>query len=166
MNAIVRCLLLTSAMLTAEAALAQDFKSQAATAAAQWDSALNSGDAAKVAQAYTKTAVILPAGGEQVTGQQGAETLFGGFIKGGVKNHKITVRAVSRKATSAMPMGAGKPMLATKSWAATGRTCWSTRAANGALLYIPGRLINNDTSGRPSWAGFLIFSLLRLRPDL
>jgi ketosteroid isomerase-like protein len=97
MNAIVRCLLLTSAMLTAEAALAQDFKSQAATAAAQWDSALNSGDAAKVAQAYTKTAVILPAGGEQVTGQQGAETLFGGFIKGGVKNHKITVKGGEQK---------------------------------------------------------------------
>jgi ketosteroid isomerase-like protein len=97
MNAIVRCLLLTSAMLTAEAALAQDFKSQAATAAGQWDSALNSGDAAKVAQAYTKTAVILPAGGEQVTGQQGAETLFGGFIKGGVKNHKITVKGGEQK---------------------------------------------------------------------
>jgi ketosteroid isomerase-like protein len=97
MKVIVRCLLLTSGMLTAAAALAQDFKSQAATAAAQWDSALNSGDAAKVAQAYTKTAVILPAGGEQVNGQQGAETLFGGFIKGGVKNHKITVKGGEQK---------------------------------------------------------------------
>ena len=50
-----------------------------------------------MAQAYTKTAVILPAGGEQVTGQQGAETLFGGFIKGGVKNHKITVKGGEQK---------------------------------------------------------------------
>src|SRR5829696_150723 len=97
MNPVVRCVLVLSAILTAETGVAQDFRSQAATAAAQWDSALNSGDAAKVAQAYTKTAVILPAGGEQVTGQQGAETLFGGFIKGGVKNHKITVKGGEQK---------------------------------------------------------------------
>ena len=97
MKVFIRCLLLTAGMLTAEAALAQDFKSQATTAAAQWDAALNAGDAAKVAQAYTKTAVILPAGGEQVNGQQGAETLFGGFIKGGVKNHKITVKGGEQK---------------------------------------------------------------------
>ena len=57
MKPIVRCVFALSAMLTAEMALAQDFKSQAATAAAHWDAALNSGDAAKVAQAYTKTAV-------------------------------------------------------------------------------------------------------------
>ena len=82
MNVIVRCLLLTSAMLTAEAALAQDFKSQA-TDAAQWDSALNSGDAAKVAQAYTKTAVILPAGGEdRLMGSKGPKR-FWRLIKGG-----------------------------------------------------------------------------------
>jgi hypothetical protein len=32
-----------------------------------------------------------------VTGQKGAETLFGGFIKGGVKNHKITVKGGEQK---------------------------------------------------------------------
>jgi hypothetical protein len=58
-------------MLTAEAALAQDFKSQAATAAAQWDSALNSCDAAKVAQAYTKTAVILRQAANRLMGSRG-----------------------------------------------------------------------------------------------
>ena len=73
------------------------FKSQAAAAASQWDSAFNSGDASKVAQGYTKSAVILPAGGQQVTGQQGAETLFGSFIKGGVKSHKITVEGGEQK---------------------------------------------------------------------
>jgi ketosteroid isomerase-like protein len=97
MKPLATWLFVVAGMLTADAALAQDFKSQAATAAAQWDAALNSGDAGKVAQAYTKTAVILPAGGEQVNGQQGAETLFGGFIKGGVKNHKITVKGGEQK---------------------------------------------------------------------
>src|SRR5688572_25830013 len=97
MKPLATWLFVVAGMLTADAALAQDFKSQAATAAAQWDAALNSGDAAKVAQAYTKTAVILPAGAEQVTGQQGAETLFGSFIKGGVKNHKITVKGGEQK---------------------------------------------------------------------
>jgi ketosteroid isomerase-like protein len=50
-----------------------------------------------VAQGYAKTAVILPAEGQQVTGQQGAETLFGSFIKGGVKSHKITVQGGEQK---------------------------------------------------------------------
>ena len=70
MKPLATWLFVVAGMLTADAALAQDFKSQAATAAAQWDAALNSGDAAKVAQVYTKTAVILPAGAEQVNGQQ------------------------------------------------------------------------------------------------
>jgi len=84
MKPIVRCVFVIAGLLTAEAAFSQDFKSQAAAAASQWDSAFNSGDASKVAQRYTKSAVILPARGQQVTGQQGAETLFGSFIKGGV----------------------------------------------------------------------------------
>ena len=94
MKPLATWLFVGAGLFTAEVALAQDFKSQAATAAAQWDAALTP---PKVAQAYTKTAVILPAGGEQVTGQQGAETLFGGFIKGGVKNHKITVKGGEQK---------------------------------------------------------------------
>jgi ketosteroid isomerase-like protein len=88
----VRCLLVVAGMLTAGPAFAQDFKSQAAAAAAQWDAAFNSGDVGKLSQAYTRDAVILPAGGERVTGPEGAEKVFGGFIKGGVKNHKITVQ--------------------------------------------------------------------------
>ena len=69
MKTIVRCLFVVAGMLTAEVAFSQDFKNQAAAAASQWDNAFNSGDASKVAQGYSKTAVILPAGGEQqVTG--------------------------------------------------------------------------------------------------
>ena len=97
MEPIVRCLFVVVGVLTAEAAFAQDFKNQAAAAASQWDDAFNSGDASKVGQGYTKTAVILPAGGQQVTGPQGAETLFGSFIKGGVKSHKITVQGGEQK---------------------------------------------------------------------
>src|SRR4029450_5729250 len=92
MKSIVRCLFVVAGLLATGASFSQDFKNQATAAASQWDNAFNSGDASKVAQGYTKTAVILPAGGEQVTGQQGAATLFRGSIKGGGKNHRITVR--------------------------------------------------------------------------
>ena len=97
MKTVFRSLFVVAGMLTAGAAFSQDFKNQAAAAAARWDSALNSGDASKVAQGYTRNAIILPAGGEQVSGQEGAETLFGGFIKGGVKAHKITVHGGEQK---------------------------------------------------------------------
>ena len=97
MKPVVRCMFVVAGMLTAGAAYPQDFKSQATAAAAQWDNAFNSGDAAKVAQTYAKNAAILPPGGQQVTGPQGAETLFGGFIKGGVKAHKITVQGGEQK---------------------------------------------------------------------
>ena len=97
MKTIVRCLFVVAGMLTARSGVLPRFKNQAAAAASHWDNAFNSGDASKVAQGYSKTAVILPAGGEQVTGQQGAETLFGSFIKGGVKRHKITVQGGEQK---------------------------------------------------------------------
>jgi ketosteroid isomerase-like protein len=96
MKAFGRCLVVAG-MLTAGAAFSEDFKNQATVAAAQWDNAFNSGDASKVAQNYTNSAIILPAGGQQVVGQQGAETLFGSFMKGGVKNHKITVQGGEQK---------------------------------------------------------------------
>src|ERR687893_454604 len=76
MKAVLRCMFVIAGLLTAGAAFAQDFRGQAAAAAAQWDNAFNSSDASKVAQSYTNNAILLPAGGQQVTGQQGAETLF------------------------------------------------------------------------------------------
>ena len=88
----VRSVFLIAGMLAAGSAGAQDFKSQATAAAAQFDAAFASGDSSKIAQLHTKDAVILPAGGKVVTGGQGAGDLFGGFIKGGVKSHKITVQ--------------------------------------------------------------------------
>jgi ketosteroid isomerase-like protein len=57
MKPIVRCLFVIAGIFTAEAAFSQDFKSQAAAAASQWDDAFNSGDASKVAQGYTKSAI-------------------------------------------------------------------------------------------------------------
>jgi ketosteroid isomerase-like protein len=92
MKPAIRCLFVVTGMLTAGAAFAQDFKSQATAAAARWDAAFNAGDAAGLSKSYTKDAVILPAGGETVTGPAGAEKLFGSFIKGGLKNHKVTVQ--------------------------------------------------------------------------
>ncbi len=85
MKPMIRCLFVVAGMLTAGTAFAQDFKSQVTAAAAQWDAALNSGDATKLSKAYTKDTIILPAGGEQVIGPEGAEKLYGGFLKGGLK---------------------------------------------------------------------------------
>ena len=97
MKSLVRYFVVAAVTIAAGPGFSQDFKSQAAAAAAQWDNAFNSGDASKVAQSYANNAVILPAGGQQVSGQQGAETLFGSFIKGGVKSHKITVQGGEQK---------------------------------------------------------------------
>jgi ketosteroid isomerase-like protein len=83
--------LAVASLLAAGAASAQDFKSQAASAATRWDAAFNAGDSSKIAPLYAKNAVVLPPGGQQVTGPEGAQTLFGGFIKNGIKDHKITV---------------------------------------------------------------------------
>jgi ketosteroid isomerase-like protein len=91
MKPVIRCLFVVAGLLAAGAAFAEDFKSQAAAAAAQWDAAFNAGDVAKLSKAYTQDAVILPADSPQVTGQEGAAQLLGGYIKGGIKNHKITV---------------------------------------------------------------------------
>jgi len=108
MKPIVRCLFVVAGLLATGASFSQDFKNQATAAASQWDNAFNSGDASKVAQGYTKTAVILPAGGEQVTGQQGAETLFG---------------EASRKASLATPKEGGRPTPEARKLAVTGLMC-------------------------------------------
>ncbi|WP_162261707.1 DUF4440 domain-containing protein [Bosea sp. Root381] len=92
MKPVTRCLFVVAGIFAGGAASAQDFKTQAAAAAAQRDAAFNASDATKLSKAYTRDAVILPAGGQPVTGQEGAAQLFGGFIKGGVKDHRITVQ--------------------------------------------------------------------------
>ena len=71
MKPLATWLFVVAGMLTADAALAQDFKSQAATAAAQWDAALNSGDAAKVAQAYTKRPLFFRQAVSRLMGSKG-----------------------------------------------------------------------------------------------
>ena len=89
----VRYLFISVGMVVAGAAHGEDFKSQVTTGAANWDAAFNAGDASKIATFYTKDAVIMPAGGNPVTGHDGAQTLYGGIIKSGVKAHKVTVES-------------------------------------------------------------------------
>ncbi len=103
-------------MLVAGGAYSQDFKSQAVNAAASWDAALNSGDASKFAPLYAKNAIIMSAAGQQVTGPEGAQTLFGSFIKGGVKAHKLTVEGAEAEGNLGYAYGSwqaessGKPV--------------------------------------------------------
>ena len=89
----VRYLFVTVGMFVAGAAHGQDFKSQVTTGAANWDAAFNAGDASKSRHSTRKDAVIMPAGGNPVTGHDGVQTLCGGIIKSGVKAHKVTVES-------------------------------------------------------------------------
>ena len=81
MKPIVRCVVVIAGLLTVEAAFSQDFKSQAAAAASQWDSAFNSGDASKVAQGYTKSAVILQPEASKLLDSKGPRRCSGALLR-------------------------------------------------------------------------------------
>ena len=87
----------TAGIVAGSPAMSQDFKSQAQASADKWDQGFNKGDAAMIAQAYTKTAHILPAGGPLVMGSDGAEKFFADVLKKEFKNHKITVEGGETK---------------------------------------------------------------------
>ena len=71
MKPIVRCLFVVVGMLTAEAAFSQDFKSQAAAVASQWDNAFNSGDASKVAKATPNPPLFFRPGANKLLDSKG-----------------------------------------------------------------------------------------------
>ena len=95
----VRYLFITVGMAVAGAAPGQGFQSQVPTGGANWGAGFNAGDASKIATVYKKDAVIMPAGGNPVTGHDGAQTLYGGIIKSGVKAHKVTVESAEADGT-------------------------------------------------------------------
>lgn len=62
---------------------------------AQWDEALNSGDAAAVAAMYTEDGRVVTGDGNVVDGQAAIQKLFQGFIDSGFGEHKIDMIDVS-----------------------------------------------------------------------
>ena len=111
-----KCLFVVVGILTAEAALLPRFQepSGGGGRAVETSALANSGDASKVgARLRQRTiAVILPAGGQQVTGPQGAETLFEKLLSKAASREPQDNRARrrGRKATLPTPMGRwGRP---------------------------------------------------------
>jgi ketosteroid isomerase-like protein len=98
-------------MLIPALTLGQDSKSQVQTAAERWDQSFNRGDSQSLAQNYTSDAVILPAGGPTISGQDNIQKFFADVIGKGFGQHKISVQAADMK---------GDVVIAYGRWEATG----------------------------------------------
>ena len=58
---------------------------------ANWNQALNSGNAAAVAALYTEQATLSPGNGQTLVGRAAIEQLFKSFVDNGVHNHTIEI---------------------------------------------------------------------------
>lgn len=58
---------------------------------AKWNKALNSGNARELAALYTENATLSPGNGKTIVGRAEIETLFKGFVDGGVHNHTLEI---------------------------------------------------------------------------
>ena len=61
------------------------------TANAEWNKALNSGNVAKLAALYAENATLSPGNGKTLVGRAEIESLFQGFVDGGVHNHTLEI---------------------------------------------------------------------------
>ena len=77
----------------------------------QWNEAFNSGDAAKVAAAYTDDAIFLPPTHDVVEGPDGVQAFFDGLFKNGVTGHDLEIIDV---------MEGGNEIVAASKWSAKG----------------------------------------------
>ena len=77
----------------------------------QWNEAFNSGDAAKVAAAYTDDAIFLPPTHDVVEGPDGVRAFFDGLFKNGVTGHDLEIINV---------MADGDEIVAASKWSAKG----------------------------------------------
>ncbi|MDZ4140942.1 MAG: SgcJ/EcaC family oxidoreductase [Methylotenera sp.] len=58
---------------------------------AEWNKALNSGNAKGLAALYTENAILSPGNGKALVGRAEIENLFKGFVDGGVHNHTLEI---------------------------------------------------------------------------
>jgi len=61
------------------------------TANAEWNKALNSGNAKGLAELYAENAILSPGNGNTLLGRSEIEILFKGFVDGGVHNHTLEI---------------------------------------------------------------------------
>ena len=93
-------------------AAAQSVEEQVTEAYAAWDAAFNSGDAAAVADTYTKDAIFLPATHDVITGPEGVADFFGSLFEMGVTGHKLELIEVRDE---------GDTVVGAANWSATGK---------------------------------------------
>ena len=107
---IMRVCLLATGLLLPAMVVGQDSKSQVQAAAERWDQSFNKGDAQSLAQNYTPDAVVLPAGGPAIAGQDNIQKFFADVIGKGFNQHKIDVAAVEMKGDVAIAYGRWQAM--------------------------------------------------------
>ena len=94
-------------------AAAQSVEEQVTKAYAAWDAAFNSGDAAAVADTYTKDAIFLPATHDVITGPEGVADFFGSLFEMGVTGHKSSSSRCATRATPWSALRTGRPPVRT-----------------------------------------------------
>lgn len=57
----------------------------------KWNKALNSGNVKELALLYTENAMLSPGNGNTLLGRDAIESLFKGFVDGGVHNHTLEI---------------------------------------------------------------------------
>ena len=103
---------------------------------AEWDAALNEGDAAAVAALYAEDARVVTGGGDVVDGREAIEALFQGFIDSGFHDHAIDMLSVDRR---------GDVVWETAEWSGVG--------GNGETY--GGHLVTVYTRGEDGWQAAL-----------
>jgi uncharacterized protein (TIGR02246 family) len=84
----------------------EEAKAGIAQSNAKWEAAVKAGDAAAIAALYTSDALVLPPDQELAKGRAGAEKVFGGMLKAGVKSVGLHTDNVERAGDYAIETGA------------------------------------------------------------
>ena len=83
----------------------EEAKAGIAQSNAKWEAAVKAGDAAAIAALYTSDALVLPPDQEMAKGRAGAEKVFGGMLKAGVKSVGLHTDTVERAGDYAIETG-------------------------------------------------------------
>ena len=120
--------LLAALLVTSASALAENQPTERTISKAlntQWNKAFNSGKPHLVAALYAENAKLSPGNGEVLVGRAAIESLFRGFIKNGVHEHKIEIIDVQRD---------GNMMYEIAKWTAFGADEAQTKTAFGGIF--------------------------------
>jgi uncharacterized protein (TIGR02246 family) len=68
-----------------------NYRSIVEAANTEWNKALNSGNVSGLAALYSENAILSPGNGQTLVGRAEIETIFKGFVDGGVHNHTLEI---------------------------------------------------------------------------